>query len=81
MWLCPCVQFVLLVGCIGLAVYTATQVFGWSGVVLSQTGSGYGEHHTAGGAFGVLFVVVISYLNTGQSGSSDELDSMYLVSI
>jgi hypothetical protein len=44
--LLPCVhmhlQFVLLVGCMGLAVYTATQVFGWTGLVLGQSGSSYG---------------------------------------
>jgi hypothetical protein len=41
--LMPAMQVVLLVGCIALAVYTATQVFGWSGVLLSQQGaSGYG---------------------------------------
>jgi hypothetical protein len=40
------VQFVLLVGCIGLAVYTATQVFGWNGVVLRQTWPDQGEQHS-----------------------------------
>lgn len=41
--MCAGVQFVLLVGCVGLAIYTATQVFGWNGVVLSPTGSNYGK--------------------------------------
>lgn len=38
------ISFVLLVGCIGLAVYTATQVFGWNGVVLRQTWPDQGSY-------------------------------------
>jgi hypothetical protein len=38
-------QFVLLVGTIGLAVYAATQVFGWNAVVLGQRSAfSDGEH-------------------------------------
>jgi hypothetical protein len=38
-------QFVLLVGTVGLAVYAATQVFGWNAVLLGQRGAfSDGEH-------------------------------------
>jgi hypothetical protein len=38
-----CAQFVLLVGCIALAVYTATQVFGWHGYLIQQADGSFGE--------------------------------------
>lgn len=36
-------QFVLLVGCACLVVYTATQVFGWHGFLLNPADTAYGE--------------------------------------
>jgi hypothetical protein len=41
-------QFVLLVGTIGLAVYAATQVFGWNAVLLGQRGAFSGGEHCRG---------------------------------